>query len=233
MTNFRSILTFASCVVGTCNIVRRVPPPLSHPTPPRPLPLAIRVSNSGVERAIRGGDHHSSVELSVRADAEPSGRSAGGGKRVHPEAVRDQRRLQLSHVGGFARISLDYSITSYFYKSRNMYLLWYHTILGHISCYIMLVIVPGIYTHYCCIPYIVLVASLTSFVIFQKALGVLLFSKRLSLRGGLVLWYSPGSLTRRKIWDTAGYTRVSHAFEGLLKSCQPWPVSHNSSLIVF
>ena len=31
----------------------------------------------------------------------------------------------------------------------------------------------------------------------------------------IVLWYSPGSLTRRKIWDTAGYQRVSHAFEGM------------------
>ena len=34
-------------------------------------------------------------------------------------------------------------------------------------------------------------------------------------QGGLVLWYSPGSLTRRKIWDTAGYKRVSHAFDGM------------------
>ena len=25
----------------------------------------------------------------------------------------------------------------------------------------------------------------------------------------------PGSLTRRKIWDTAGYKRVSRAFEGM------------------
>ena len=33
--------------------------------------------------------------------------------------------------------------------------------------------------------------------------------------GGLVLWYPPGSLTRRKIWDTAGYKRVSLAFGGM------------------
>ena len=34
-------------------------------------------------------------------------------------------------------------------------------------------------------------------------------------QGELVLWHSPGSLTRRKIWDTAGHKRVSHAFEGM------------------
>ena len=26
---------------------------------------------------------------------------------------------------------------------------------------------------------------------------------------------SPGSLTKRRIWDTAGYKRVSHAFGGM------------------
>ena len=31
----------------------------------------------------------------------------------------------------------------------------------------------------------------------------------------LLLWYCPGSLARRKVWDTAGYKRVSHAFEGM------------------
>ena len=30
-----------------------------------------------------------------------------------------------------------------------------------------------------------------------------------------MLGYSPGSPTRRKIWDTAGYKRVSYAFEGM------------------
>ena len=30
-----------------------------------------------------------------------------------------------------------------------------------------------------------------------------------------MLWYSPWSLTRRKIWDTAGYKRVSRAFAGM------------------
>ena len=34
-------------------------------------------------------------------------------------------------------------------------------------------------------------------------------------QGGPVLWYSTGSLKRRKIRDTAGYKRVSHAFEGV------------------
>ena len=31
-----------------------------------------------------------------------------------------------------------------------------------------------------------------------------------------MLWYPPGSPTRRKIWDTAGYKRVSHV---PLKAC--------------
>ena len=35
------------------------------------------------------------------------------------------------------------------------------------------------------------------------------------LAHGIVLWHSPGSLTRRNIWDTAEYKRVSHAFEGM------------------
>ena len=30
-----------------------------------------------------------------------------------------------------------------------------------------------------------------------------------------MLWYSSGSLTRRNIWDTAGYKSVSHVFEGM------------------
>ena len=34
-------------------------------------------------------------------------------------------------------------------------------------------------------------------------------------QGGLVLWYSTGSLTRRRIRDTAGYKKVSHGFEGV------------------
>ena len=34
-------------------------------------------------------------------------------------------------------------------------------------------------------------------------------------RGRSVLWHSPGSLARRKIWNTAGYKRVSHVFEGM------------------
>ena len=34
-------------------------------------------------------------------------------------------------------------------------------------------------------------------------------------QGGLVLWYSPWSLTRRKIWDMAGYKRPHM----LLKAC--------------
>ena len=34
-------------------------------------------------------------------------------------------------------------------------------------------------------------------------------------QGGLVLWYSTGSLARLNMWDTAGYKRVSHAFEGM------------------
>ena len=33
--------------------------------------------------------------------------------------------------------------------------------------------------------------------------------------GTLMLRYFPGSLTRRNMWDTAGYKRVSHAFEGM------------------
>ena len=28
-------------------------------------------------------------------------------------------------------------------------------------------------------------------------------------------WHSPGSLTRRRVWDTAGYKRVAPAFEGM------------------
>ena len=35
------------------------------------------------------------------------------------------------------------------------------------------------------------------------------------LNDGAVLWYSPGSPTMRKIWDTTGYKRVSHAFGGM------------------
>ena len=32
---------------------------------------------------------------------------------------------------------------------------------------------------------------------------------------GTAVMVFPGSLTRRKLWDTAGYKRVSRAFEGM------------------
>ena len=44
--------------------------------------------------------------------------------------------------------------------------------------------------------------------------GWIILERVLCHRLESLVWYSPGSLTRRKIRDTAGYKRVSHAFEG-------------------